>query len=124
MALDDETLQILGKAASLAGSYGLKKQAAEITAALREVSPDDEDMKFLHAATCFQAQDTGKAKAILLDEILAKNPDNSSAKALLGVIYEVEGKTAERDHVLKEVIAAGEAAGEEATAIANELLNS
>ena len=124
MALDDEAIQILGKTALLAGSFGLSEQAGSIAAALREVSPGNEDIKVLHATACLQANEFDKAKAILLGEVLAENPENTQAKSLLGVAYHFLQQPAERDKVLQEIIDAGDEADEDAIAIAKELMNS
>ena len=122
MAIDNEVMHILGAAASVAASFGLTKPADEIVSALRELSPEDENVKMLHAMTCIQGNEFDRAKSILTDEVLAANAENLQAKSLLGLVHHLQKNMAERNSVLQAVLDAADGADDDAVAIAKELM--
>lgn len=124
MALDDESVQILGQIAAIAGSYGLYEESEAIVSGLRAISPDDENFLILHAMSCISGDRLNQAKSILTDEVLAKNPTNLLAQSLLGLVYHLKKDMAARDTAIQEPLDAGEVADEDAFAIASELKNS
>jgi predicted Zn-dependent protease len=119
--MDDETITLLAESAGLANRYGLLPEATAITDALLAAIPDDGNVMLLQATTHLGARRYDEAASILRDKILANDPDNSTAKAFLGMALHLSGKAADRDKVLQEVIDSND--DEDAVTIAQSFLH-
>jgi len=111
MDIDADTVQLLAELGLIAGDYGMTEQAEAIAAALGELRPESEQPSIIHAYSRIWAKDVAGAESILRDQALKKNPGSVEAKAVLGLALHIAGKSAERDRVLDEVLAAGGASG-------------
>ncbi|MCG8690627.1 MAG: YscG family type III secretion system chaperone [Minwuiales bacterium] len=122
MSTDQETLVLLAESATLASRFGMGEEAMTITEALSTALPDDENVVLIQATANIESRRFEEAAALLRDKVLAKNPDNSTAKAFLGLALHLTGKAADRDKVLQEVIDAGD--DEDAVIVARDLIHS
>lgn len=105
--MDDETMRILAKASNLAGMTGQHKEALEIAEAIRVILPDESNAAVVQANALLHAGKFTEAANILRDTVLANEPDNVIAKAMLGLSFHAAGQRTERDTVLQEVIESG-----------------
>ncbi len=108
MPIDQETLDFLTHSAGLAGTFGLAKESKVIMDAVSAVLPGDENAMILEAATRLNARRFDAAVKRLRDDVLAKNPDNTAAKAFLALAHHLAGNPGERDRWRNEVIAAND----------------
>lgn len=122
MSTDQETIVLLAESATIANRYGMTSEAMTITDALSTVLPDDENVALIQATSNLGAKRFQEAETLLRDKILSKDPNNTAAKAFLGLALHLAGKAADRDKVLQEVIDAGD--DEDAVIIARDLLHS
>jgi len=107
MEIDRDTVRLLAELGLIAGDYGMTAQVEAIVAALAVLRPESEQPDIIHAYSRIWAKDPVGAERILRDQALAKNPASTEAKAVLGLALHIAGKSAERDRVLNEVLAAG-----------------
>ena len=119
MSIDQDTLDILSQSAVLAGQFGLTKEADTIVAAIMAVSPDDENAAILKAVTQLNARRHEDALKTLRDGVLAKNPDNTAAKAFLAATFHALDRQADYARLRQEVIDADDDA--EAVKLVNSL---
>ena len=108
MSIDQDTLDILSQSAVLAGQFGLTKEADTIVAAVTAVSPDDENAIILKAAMQLNTHRYDDAVKTLHDGVLARNPDNTAAKAMLAMTFHVSGRQADYERLRQEVVDAND----------------
>jgi predicted Zn-dependent protease len=108
MLPDKETIQYLGIVAVLAAVAGMRKEAKTIADALIAARPDDENAQYIVAMAKIGAGEPEESAKILQDKILVKSPDNSLAKATLGLAYSLMGRNTDRDRLVQEVVDAGD----------------
>lgn len=104
MALDAETLKYLAVTATLASTIGLRREAALAADAALAAAPDNPDVQLLVANVKLSEGKPEEAAKLLEERLLLKSPDRSDAKAMLSLIYNAMGRTAERDRIAQEVI--------------------
>jgi hypothetical protein len=92
----------------VAGGYHVAAEAEAIALALEQLRPDSERPLIVRAVNRLNANDTAGAIEVLRHQALKKNPHSPMAKALLGLVLHVDGRSAERDQLLGEVVAAGD----------------
>jgi hypothetical protein len=120
MNIDDNTIQQMAELAFIAGGYGMVAQSELIAAGLQTLRPDSERPQLIRAVTRLSVKDTVNAEQILRDGALKTNPNSTMAKAMLGLVLHVQGRTSERDRVLHEVTTVRD--DDDAVRIANDLL--
>jgi len=108
MSIDQETLDVLTHTAVLAGTFGLAKEAESIIEAVIAVAPDDDNAMILKATTQLNARRFTTAAKTLRDSVLARSPDNTTAKAFLSLAHHLAGNPAERDRYRQEVLDAND----------------
>lgn len=118
--MDTETIQILGKASSIATLTGQDNEAVEIMEAVNIAVPDDDTVEIMRANAILMAGKVAEAEKILRDSILVKSPENIDAKVLLGLALHASGRATDRDAVLKDVLDAE--AGDQSTRMLAESL--
>jgi hypothetical protein len=122
MKIDDDVVKLLAELAFIAGGYGMAAQSDAIAAGLEALRPDSERPYLVRAITRLNQKDAVTAERILREQALKICPESVMAKAFLGVALHMQGRSSERDRILREVATAQD--DEDAVRIANDLLGS
>lgn len=102
--MDDETVQIIATATNIAALTGQEKESFELAEKLKTALPDDENVETLRASAFIHAGRYDEGAKMLRENVLAKHPENWTARSLLGLALHCSGYATERDKVLQEVI--------------------
>ena len=104
MAIDNQTLRLLGAASFIAASFNLKDSADKIAGALVAALPNDPEAHVVDAVAKLRTRRPDACASILRDKVLAKHPDHASAKAYLVLAHDMMGNKGERDRLARDVI--------------------
>lgn len=91
--------------ALLAARFDHMAEAVAIAKAVEAIRPDNPTPVIIRAMTSLYSGDFEEAARILTDEILAKHPKHSQAKAILGMVHKSLGQEDRARQLLSEVIA-------------------
>jgi hypothetical protein len=109
MEIDDAFVKQLAELGFIAGGYGLLQQTDAIVGALEVLRPASERPAVIQATSRLFGRDAAGAERILRERALAMKPDSALALAWLGLALHLQGRASERDQVLNQVLAAGDA---------------
>ncbi|MDR2788753.1 MAG: tetratricopeptide repeat protein [Candidatus Accumulibacter sp.] len=101
--IDDSQLARLVDVGLAAAHLGRPGEARAIFENLLAARPEHTPAKIGRAFTYLVSNDFGKAEAILRDEVLAGNPKDAEALALLGLALSFGGKREEAARALERV---------------------
>lgn len=99
----DADNRLLAELSYIAAGYGLIGQVDAICGALAELRPDSVMPAVIRADARMTLQRYDDAERVLRDEALAREPANTMAKAHLGLVLRLQGRSSEGGRLLREV---------------------
>ena len=91
----DADNRLLAELSYIAAGYGLIGQVDAICGALAELRPDSVMPAVIRADARMTLQRYDDAERVLRDEALAREPANTMAKAHLGLVLRLQGRSSE-----------------------------
>ncbi len=116
----DPDHRLLAELAYIAAGYGMIGQVDAICGALEVLRPDTVMPLVIRATARINLGRLDEAERLLRDEALVREPGNAMAKAHLGLVLKLQGRTAESERLLRDL--ADSAADADAAAMARRLL--